>query len=150
MSSFYIRHKLKARGNKKGKLGRVKLTQDASESTDICWSMKMFSWLRRKCSCVLLGSRLSMDGENRKVIGSQRVSLNMQPYLVCLFTWLAGLVSEGHERGERERPAGQKEVHCWVYWRQTTAENIVLRYSHWKRGYVFVWVCKVRKKEWKN
>ncbi len=26
----------------------------------------------------------------------------MWPYLVCLFTWLAGLVSEGHEKRGRE------------------------------------------------
>lgn len=60
----------------------------------------MFSWLKRKSTLVLLGSRLrSMDGENRNVIQSQRLRPEMQPYLVCLFTWLAGLASEGRKKG---------------------------------------------------
>lgn len=65
--------------------------------------MKMFLWLRRKCSSVLLGFRQSMDGENRNIIESQRVSLKTRPYLVCLFTWLAGLVSEGRKKRGREK-----------------------------------------------
>lgn len=40
-----------------------------------------------------------MDGENRNVIQSQRLRPEMQPYLVCLFTWLAGLASEGRKKG---------------------------------------------------
>ena len=61
--------------------------------------MKMFSWPRRKCSRVLLGFNLSMDVIEK----SKREQKKMWPYLVCLFTWLVGLVSEGHEkRGERE------------------------------------------------
>lgn len=39
-----------------------------------------------------------MDGENRNVIQSQRLRPEMQPYLVCLFTWLAGLASEGRKK----------------------------------------------------
>lgn len=62
--------------------------------------MKMFPWLKRKCTLVLLGFTLrSMDGENRNVIESQRLQPKMRPYLVCLFTWLAGLASEGQEKG---------------------------------------------------
>lgn len=62
--------------------------------------MKMFSWLKRKCILVLVGSALpSTDGENRNVIESQRPQPKMQPYLECLFTWLAGLASRGREQG---------------------------------------------------
>lgn len=60
---------------------------------DICWSMKLFSWLRRKCSCVLLGFRLSMDGENRNVIESQRLSPK-NVALSCMFVHLVSGVSE--------------------------------------------------------
>lgn len=55
-----------------------------------------------------------MDPENRNLIESQRVSPNMWPYLVCLFTWLAGLGSEGHEKRGRgkggERAAVKHKV----------------------------------------
>lgn len=56
--------------------------------------MEMFSWLKRKCTLVLLGfTLLSMDGENRNVIESQR----LQPknaVLSCMFVHLVSGVSE--------------------------------------------------------
>lgn len=54
----------------------------------------MFSWLRRKCSTVLLRFNLSVDGENRSVIESQRLRVKkMWPYLV-FFVHLVSRVSE--------------------------------------------------------
>lgn len=71
----------------------------------------MFSWLRRKCSTVLLGFNLSVDVKNRSVIESQRLREEKKwPYLVCLFTWLAGLVSEGHEGRVGGRCGGQAAI----------------------------------------
>lgn len=77
----------------------------------------MLSWMRRKCSTVLLGFNLSVDGENRSVIESQRLREEKKwPYLECLFTWLAGLVSEGHEgRVERSRGGGQAAMKVCLF-----------------------------------
>lgn len=54
----------------------------------------MFSWLRRKCSTVLLGFNLSVDGENRSVIESQRLRGGKKVALSCMFVHLVCRVSE--------------------------------------------------------
>lgn len=58
----------------------------------------MFSRLKRKCIPVWLGR--SGDGENRIEKSKAAAQKKKRPYLVCLFTWLAGLASEG--RAEEE------------------------------------------------
>lgn len=61
----------------------------------------MFSWLRRKCSTVLLGFNLSVDGENRSVIESQRLRVKKNVALSCMFVHLVSRVSEWRTWGKR-------------------------------------------------
>lgn len=67
--------------------------QRGEGSMDIYRSINMFSWLRRKCGRVLLGFRLSADGENRSGTESQRVTLK-NAALSCMFVHLVSGVSQ--------------------------------------------------------
>lgn len=103
--------------------------QRGSESMDIYWGMKMFSWLRRKCSRVLLGLRLSMDGENRNVIESQTVTLK-NAALSCMFVHLVSGVSEWRTWEER---GGDKTQTLPLILLKTNYSSVnILSYCHQK------------------
>lgn len=108
--------------------------QRGSDSMDIYWSMKMFSWLRRKCSSVLLGFKRSMVGENRTVIESQRLTLK-NVALSCMFVHLVSGVSEWRTWEGREG-AGRydKTQSLPLILLKTNCSRVnILSYSHEKK-----------------
>lgn len=96
----------------------------------------MFSWIKRKCILVLLGSGLrSMDGKNGNVIESQRLPAK-NAALSCMFVHL---VSEWRTREWRERDESPSLILLKTNWSRVNifwAEAITNR-----DGWVCAFLC---------